>query len=68
MNNTIKAAREMLHGPRRPHVTLATSKQQKTMKTRDAVAVSVAHLMRGTRRLFTSPHQYKLQKGIETFR
>ena len=67
MNILIQAAREML-GKEPKTANLATSKEQKHLKTRDGVAVSVAHLMRGTRRLFTSPHQYKLQKGIDTFR
>ena len=67
MNSLIKAALELL-GDHPTEANLAPFKAQKVMRLRDAVIVQVAHLIRGTRRLFTSPHQYKLQKGIETFR
>mgnify|MGYP003628276801 CR=1 FL=1 len=65
MNPIIKAALELL-GDNPTDANLATFKQQKTMRLRDAVIVQVAHLIRGTRKLFTSPNQFKLLKGQES--
>ena len=55
----------MLSPPDR-YPTLATFDEQKHMKTRDAIVAQVAHLIRGTRKLFTSPTQFKLFLGIES--
>ena len=64
-NPIIKSALELL-GDNPANENLATFKKQKTMRLRDAVIVQVAHLIRGTRKLFTSPNQYKLLKGQES--
>jgi len=45
---------------------LATFKQQKAMNLREAIVVQVAHLIRGTRSLFTNPNQFKLYKGQDS--
>jgi len=65
MNAIIKSALELL-GDNPANANLAPFKQQKTMRLRDAVIVQVAHLIRGTRKLFTSPNQFKLLKGQES--
>ena len=65
MNAIIKSALELL-GDNPANANLAPFKQQKTMRLRDAVIVQVAHLIRGTRKLFTNPNQYKLLKGQES--
>lgn len=64
-NPTIKAALELL-GDNPGDANLASFKQQKAMPRRAAVLVQVAHLIRGTRKLFTSPNQFKLLKGQES--
>ena len=65
-NPTIKRALEIIedHGDQLKSLDF---EYQKTINRSEAIAVQVAHLIVGNRRLFTSPHQYKLQKGLKLY-